>query len=80
MMFAPVSGKGAVWAWTVNRYQWSEAIEPPYVVAEVELDEQVGLLLLTRLIDIEPETVETGMRVQVQFEPVEGGWVPVFGP
>src|SRR5260370_42298478 len=46
-----VSGRGTVWSFTVNRYQWTPSLEPPYVLAEVELDEQPGLRLLTSIVD-----------------------------
>jgi uncharacterized protein len=73
-----VSGRGAVWSFTVNRYQWAQGLEPPYVLAEVELEEQPGLRLLTTIVDC--EDVQIGMPVQVRFEPAGDAWVPVFAP
>jgi uncharacterized OB-fold protein len=74
----PVGGEGTVWSFTVNRYRWSPELEPPYVVAEVELDEQPGLRLLTAIVDA--DEVAIGMRVSVRFEPAGDAWVPVFAP
>lgn len=76
------SGRGSVWSFTVNRYQWAPGIEPPYVLAEVELDEQPGVRLLTSIVGVDPDAddVTIGMPVHVRFEPAGDGWVPVFAP
>ena len=76
----PVSGRGRVWAWTINRYQWQEGMPAPYVIAEVELDEQAGLKLLTNIVDCEVDDVHVGMPVEVCFEPVGEAHVPLFRP
>src|ERR1019366_4675146 len=47
--FEPVSGRGVVYSWTINRYQWTPGMPPPYVLAEVELVEQEGLRILTNI-------------------------------
>jgi uncharacterized OB-fold protein len=73
-----VSGRGTVWSFTVNRYPWTPSLQPPYVLAEVELDEQPGLRLLTSIVDC--DDVRIGMPVRVQFEPAGEAWVPVFAP
>lgn len=75
-----VSGRGTVWSFTINRYRWSPGIEPPYVLAEVELPEQVGLRLLTTIVDVAPEAVAIDLPVHVRFEPAGEAWVPVFAP
>ena len=33
------SGRGTVWSFTINRQAISPGLEPPYVLAEVELEE-----------------------------------------
>jgi uncharacterized protein len=86
-----VAGTGTVYSFTVNRYQWTPALEPPYVIAEVELDEQPGLRLLTSVVGCDEVTI--GMPVRVRFEPAaaptearatdtaaDDAWVPVFAP
>jgi uncharacterized OB-fold protein len=77
-----VSGLGTVWSYTVNRYEWSPGLTPPYVIAEVELVEQEGLRLLTSIVDrdFEADGVSIGMAVRVQFEQAGDAWVPVFCP
>lgn len=72
------SGRGTVWSYTVNRYPWSPAPEPPYVLAQVELEEQEGLLVLTAIVGC--DEVAIGMPVTVRFEPAGDTWIPVFGP
>jgi len=57
--FEPVSGRGVVFSWTINRYRWSSGMTPPYVLAEVDLVEQEGLRILTGLV--------VGMRGGVRF-------------
>jgi uncharacterized OB-fold protein len=75
-----VSGRGTVFAWTVNRYQWRNEMPAPYVLAEVELDEQAGLRLLTNIVGCEPEAVRVGLPVEVCFEAVGEAHVPLFRP
>ena len=74
----PTSGRGTVWSFTINRYPWSAAIRPPYVLADVELEEQAGLRLLTSIVDC--ADVLIGMPVTVRFERAGHAWIPVFAP
>jgi uncharacterized protein len=74
------SGRGTVWSFTVNRYQWAPGIEPPYVLAEVELDGQPGVRLLTSIVGCDCDDVTIGMPVRVRFERAGDAWVPVFAP
>jgi uncharacterized protein len=80
LRFEDVSGRGTVHSWTVNRYQWTPGMEPPYVLAEVELVEQEGLRLLTNIVGCAPGEVRIGMPVTVVFERAGDAWVPVFAP
>jgi uncharacterized OB-fold protein len=78
------SGRGLVLTWTVNRQPWYPGLEPPYVVAIVELPEQAGLRLTTNIVGVAPEEVDFGMAVRVTFEeyPDRDGsvWLPFFEP
>jgi uncharacterized OB-fold protein len=74
------SGRGTVVTYTVNHQPWLPDMDVPYVLAIVELDEQPGLRLTTRLTGIDRSDVAIDMRVQVGFEPVEDIWLPVFAP
>lgn len=57
---------GAVVTWTTIRSP-PDGYEKyaPYVVALVELDD--GVRVLSQLVDVEPERVEAGMRVEAAF-------------
>ena len=51
----------------------------PYVAAIVELDE--GPRMMTNVVGCAPEAVEIGMRVQVEFVPLDDDiTIPVFRP
>ena len=75
-----VSGRGTVHSYTVSAYQWVATMPPPYVVAEVELAEQPGLIVLTNLVGIEPAEARIGLPVEVRFVPTGEAHVPVFVP
>jgi uncharacterized protein len=75
-----VSGTGTVVTYTVNHQAWLPDVEVPYVLAIVELDEQAGLRLTTRLVDVDPGSVRVGLRVRVRFEAVDDVWLPLFAP
>ena len=76
----PVSGRGVVYAFTVNHYQWLPGMAPPYVIATVELAEQDGLQLLTNIVGCAIDDVVTGMAVEVVFAQHEDVFVPLFRP
>jgi uncharacterized protein len=76
----PVSGRGTVLTYSVNRHQWGAEPTPPYVVAIVELPEQEGLRLTTNIVGIDPEQVRVGMAVEIEFEAIEDVAIPVFRP
>jgi hypothetical protein len=82
--FEDVSGRGAVYTFIVQRQPsvvgYIDAV--PYVVALVELDEQPGLRLAGRIVDVEPEAVTIGLRVEAEIVDLPGGdyRVPVFKP
>ncbi|MFJ6132063.1 OB-fold domain-containing protein [Janibacter terrae] len=76
----PVSGLGTVYSYTINRQPFLPAITPPYAIAIVELDEQEGLQLMTRIVGCDPESVHIGQRVQVTFEQHGEIYLPFFEP
>jgi uncharacterized OB-fold protein len=79
-----VSGQATVLTWTVNHHPFNPAVPPPYVIAIVELDEQPDLRMAANIVDCQPDSVSTGMAVQVRFEhhdvDPEPVFVPVFAP
>jgi uncharacterized OB-fold protein len=73
-----VSGRGTVASYTINCYAWHPAFEPPYAVAIVELAEQPGLRLTTRIVGENALDVRVGAAVQVTFEAHDEVWLPLF--
>jgi len=76
----PVSGKGEVFTFSVNHHAFNPRVPPPYVIAIVQLPEQVDLRIATNIVNCAPEAVEIGMPVRVLFEPHGDLFVPVFEP
>jgi len=74
----PVSGRGSVRAFTVSNYRWVATMPPPYLVAEVELAEQPGLLVLSNLVGLAPDEATVGLAVEVRFVATGDAHVPVF--
>jgi uncharacterized OB-fold protein len=82
--FERISAAGTVFSFIVaNRASVPGFSElTPYVVALIDLDEQPGLRLASRLAGIDAHAVEIGMRVQAEIEALAGGnyRIPVFRP
>jgi uncharacterized OB-fold protein len=75
------SGRGTVYTFTVIRQNHSRPFRDmiPYVVALVDLDE--GPRLMTNVVGCETESMEIGMEVRAEFEPVsEECGIAVFRP
>lgn len=75
------TGKGKVLSWTIVRRAVSAAYadEVPYVIALIELQE--GVVMMSKVVVAELESIHTGMAVEVDFE----DWsaevsMPVFIP
>ena len=73
-----VSGRGVVHSYTVTHFPLP-GFEPPFTVALVELEEQRGLRLVSNVLGVDPDDVEIGMPVEVEFEDVaEDVTLPLF--
>ena len=68
LQWVQASGSGTVVTWTVVRHPVSPAYaaDIPYVIALIELDE--GPTMMAQIVDCEPESVQSGMLVDVCFE------------
>jgi uncharacterized OB-fold protein len=66
--WSEVSGRGTVYTFTIMRDSFMKGFEPPYVVAEVELEEQPGLRLVTNIVGCDVGDVHIGQPVEVTFE------------
>jgi acetyl-CoA acetyltransferase len=75
-----VSGRGTVVAFTVNHHPWLPGFEPPYVIANVALEEDPGVRLTTNVVGCEPAEVHVGQEVAVRFEQCDDVWLPLFEP
>jgi uncharacterized OB-fold protein len=61
---------GSIVSWTVVRNPPASYRKySPFVVALVELDD--GVRILSQIVDVEPDEVETGMRVETAFRRVK---------
>jgi uncharacterized OB-fold protein len=74
-----VSGRATVVAHTVNVHGWIPGSEP-YVIGLVAIDEQDSVRLTTNLVDVAPDEIEDGMRVEVVFEQNDDVFLPLFRP
>lgn len=79
--WVPMSGRGRIHTWTVITHPVHPAAvaKVPYVVVEVELDEQPGLRMLSNLVDCAPSAITFGAPVRVGFETHPAGQkLPIF--
>ena len=64
---------------TVYTYSLLTAVQEPYCIAYVTLDE--GVTMLTNLVDCDFKALKVGMKVKAVFKPTENGApVPMFTP
>ena len=76
-----MSGRGTVYTFSVMHDTFMRGYDPPYVVAEVELEEQPGLRLTSNILDCAIGDVHIGMPVEVTFEDrTEDVSLPQFRP
>lgn len=76
----PVSGRATVIGVTVNAQQWLPGFEPPYVIANVALEDDPSIHLTTNIVDTDPAAVAIGDVVAVRFEQHDDVWLPLFAP
>ena len=73
------AGVGTVYSWTTVWRPQVPAFTVPYVAIVVDMDE--GWQVLSNLIGCPVDDVEIGLRVQVEFHPIDGGFqLPYFRP
>jgi acetyl-CoA acetyltransferase/uncharacterized OB-fold protein len=75
-----MSGRATVIGFTVNHHQWLPGFEPPYVIANVALEEDPAVRLTTNIVGCDPDAVHIGQQVLVRFEASEDVWLPLFEP
>jgi len=75
--WAPVSGRGKLYSWTVTHQVFHPAFEVPFVAAVVELDE--GVRMVSQLMDVDPSMLALDLRVEVEFRRITDDFhTPVF--
>lgn len=75
-------------AYTVNRQPWIPGLDPPYIVAMVELEDEPDVRLITNVVDVSRDDIHVGLPVEVFFEdwteptgdPDSHVWLPLFRP
>ncbi|MET0137759.1 MAG: OB-fold domain-containing protein [Sphingobium sp.] len=76
----PVSGRGRIKSFTINRQKWLPDMATPFVFAAVEIEEQAGLYLCTNIVGCPVEQVDFDMAVEVCFLEQEDVFLPMFRP
>jgi uncharacterized protein len=79
--YVPVSGRGVVRSWTVMHQSFVPGFDDliPFVLVDVELEEQADLRTIGRLLDGPDTPLAIGARVTVAFEDLGPGIsVPAF--
>lgn len=79
--WAPLSGRGRVYTWTVITHPVHPAAvaRVPYVVVEVELEEQRNLRMVSNLVDCDADAIQFDAPVSLAFEThASGQKLPVF--
>jgi uncharacterized OB-fold protein len=67
-----VSGRGAVFTYTVNHHPFTPDVPVPYVIAIVRLEEQDDLRVVANIVGCEPDSVYIGMEC-VEVAAPDGG-------
>jgi uncharacterized protein len=67
--FEPASGRGRVYSYIVVHHRAVPGLPVPYVIATVELEDQVGLRM-AGIVRAEPDAVRVDAPVQVRLSPV----------
>ncbi|HEV7679155.1 MAG TPA: OB-fold domain-containing protein [Candidatus Dormibacteraeota bacterium] len=82
--YAPVSGRGTVYQYTVMRQARVIGFEDlvPYTCLVVEIAEQPGVFVVGNLVDAGGARARVGMEVELRFEPYgeDGLQLPQFAP
>nr|WP_232622125.1 OB-fold domain-containing protein [Rhodococcus rhodochrous] len=75
-----VSGYATLIGFTVNHRFGLPGLPPPFVIAQVALEEDPRVRLTTNVVDCDAEQLELGMRMEVVFHRDGDVWLPLFRP
>ena len=77
----PVPGRGEVYTYTIVYRPIAAEQTLPYVVAVIALEDSGGLRMISNLVDVDPESVEIGMPVELVWEDMSDELaIPRFRP
>ena len=62
-----LSGAGRLKSWTTIHIDVLPGVEPPFTIAEVELIEQPGLIMVAHIVGAPAETLTTDVAVKISF-------------
>ncbi len=81
MVWVPLTGRGTLHSYTVMHDTFVRGLEPPFVIADVELEDQPGLCIVANLVECPSAAVHIGMPLEVTYEDVtEEITLPQFRP
>jgi uncharacterized OB-fold protein/acetyl-CoA acetyltransferase len=75
-----VSGKATLIGFTVNHRFGVPGLAPPYVIAQVAIEEDPRVRLTTNAVECDPDDLWLGMRMEVVFAEDGDVWLPLFRP
>jgi uncharacterized protein len=81
LQWTELTGRGSVYSFTIVCVPMLRGFEPPYAVAQIELDDQPGLRMIANIVECDPNDIRIGMPVALAFEDVaEDCALPQFRP
>ncbi|TCN49793.1 acetyl-CoA acetyltransferase [Rhodococcus sp. SMB37] len=75
-----VSGFATLIGFTVNHRFAPPGMPPPYIVAQVALEDDPRVRLTTNAVECAADDLALGLRMEVVFEKAEEVWLPLFRP
>ena len=77
--YQEVSGRGRIRTWTVIRHSFLQGFDLPFMLVDVQLDDQPEVRMIGRLVDGADAAVKLGDAVAVAFDDLAPGIaVPAF--
>lgn len=67
LLWSELSGIGRLHSWTTIYADLSSGIKTPFIIGEVELDEQAGLVIVGLVVGTAPDQIKSGARIKVTF-------------
>ncbi|MDB5969925.1 MAG: hypothetical protein JWQ90_2375 [Hydrocarboniphaga sp.] len=80
LQWPTLPGTATIYSYVVcTRSPYPDVADFVYVPIVVDLDGAPGTRLVSNLVGVDPATVAIGQRVQVEWNPIQDGWLlPVF--